>query len=300
MSADEAVLPIYVVGDSHVLPYRNMLFHDKWVGDLVLVHSKYIPGLSAHNIFDSATCEFHSELMQFLEYEGLVRAGKATHLSGEELDLAVAKASGKPLTTPIVLMTAGDIDIRLAIAPLLKDEYDFVPPFETAIPLSDKQLVPWDVLERAIDKQITSMLEGLSHLRACGFTRLYVQSVVPPTRNEARFFDLHGYSCPVAVRTKLVMAFNQKLAAGLKSIDVNYLDNWPKLVADDGLLRPELEVDGVHVPPKAARWYLEALIDHAVNFLWLATNYVRYEQYYKAASEAAHAASGVAASTEHV
>jgi lysophospholipase L1-like esterase len=278
----ETALPVYIVGDSHSLPYRNLVFRERWTGTWVMARSKYIPGLTAHEFFNPATGEFNSEFIGFLEYEGLVRAGRATHLSMGEIDFAIAKAAGQAVRPPLVLFAVGEIDVRGPIMRLLKDTHDFVPPFETALPLLDKPLVPWDVIEDAIDTRLGPLIAGLQQLIAAGFTRLYVQSVVPPTRKEQRIRELQGYDCPVTVRTRLVSAFNWKLATRCQSINVTVLDNWPNLT-DGGLLRPELDFDGVHLPPKAARGFLEALIDHAIDSRGLVANHPRHELYYRIA-----------------
>jgi lysophospholipase L1-like esterase len=278
----ETVLPIYIVGDSHALPYRNLVFREKWTGAWVMARSKYIPGLTAHDFFDPSTGDFNAEFIGFMEYEGLIRAGRATHLSTNEIDFAIAKAAGQSVRPPLILITVGEIDVRGPIMRNLKDTHDFVPPFATALPLLDRPLVPWDVIEQAIDARLAPLIAGLQQLIAAGFTRIYIQSVVPPTRKEDRIRELQGYDCPTTVRTKLVHAFNWKLSAQCQSINVPLLDNWPDLTVD-GLLRPEFDFDGVHLPPKAARGFLEALIDHAIDSRGLVANHPRYELYYRIA-----------------
>jgi lysophospholipase L1-like esterase len=278
----ETVLPVYIVGDSHSLPYRNMVFREKWTGAWVMARSKYIPSLTAHDFFNPATGDFHPEFIGFLEYEGLVRAGRATHLSMNEVDFAIAKAAGQPVRPPLILIAVGEIDVRGPIMRLLKDTYDFVPPFATMLPLLEKPLVPWDVIEDAIDTRLGPLIAGLQQLVAAGFTRVYVQGVVPPTRNEERIRELQGYDCPVTVRTKLVQAFNRKLGAKCRSMNLTMLERWSELTEDD-LLRPEYDFDGVHVPPKGARLYLEALIDDAIDSRGLVANHSRYELYYRIA-----------------
>lgn len=294
----EAVLPVYVLGDSHALPYRNLAFREHWTGRWVTTRAKYISGLAAHDFFKPDTEEFHPELIAFLEYEGLVRDGQATHVSREETDFAIAKASGAPVVPPILLFTLGDIDIRAFLMSLLRDEYDFVPPFETSIPLSDRQLVPWDAIDEVMAERMAPFVAGLRELRECGFNRLYVQNVVPPTRNEARIKELHGYKCPVSVRTKLVMAFNKRLAEECQSIGVTVIDNWGEWI-EGSFLRADLELDGVHLPPAAAVRHLELVLDHAINCQWFAANHVRYELYYHLACGAALFPATAGASGDH-
>lgn len=287
----EIIFPVYVVGDSHALPYRNLSFREPWTGRWVAVRSKYVSGLTAHDFFSPRTREFHHGLIEFFEYEGLVRDGRAVHVSTQEADFAIAAAAAQPVMSPLILFAIGDIDVRGVLMPLLADTHDFVPPFDTGLPLLDRPLVPWDFIEEAIDARISPFFAGLGELMACGFNRLYVQSVVPPTTNEARVRELHGWACPVSVRTKLAIAFNRKLAEGCSSIGATVLDLWPALT-EAGLLRKALEVDGVHLPPSAARWFVDALLEDAINHQWLATNFVRYELFYRMACGLAPFAAG--------
>jgi lysophospholipase L1-like esterase len=278
----ETVLPVYIVGDSHSLPYRNMVFREKWTGGWVMARTKYVPGLTARDFYNPETGEFHREFIAFLEYEGLVRAGRATHLSMDEVDFSIAKAMGQAALPPLILITIGEIDVRGPILQLLKDTHDFVPPFPTTLPLLDKPLVPWDVIDEAIEARLGPFIAGLQQLIAAGFRRVYVQSVVPPTRQEARIRELQSYDCPASVRTKLVQAFNWKLGAKCRSLNLVMLDRWSELTEGD-LLRPEYDFDGVHLPPKGARILLEALIDDAIDSRGLVANHPRYELYYRMA-----------------
>src|SRR5271170_4667440 len=63
-SKQEIVLPVYIFGDSHALPYRGQMFRERWTGSWVLARSKYISGLTAFDFFSPKTEEFHSELIR--------------------------------------------------------------------------------------------------------------------------------------------------------------------------------------------------------------------------------------------
>lgn len=278
----ETVVPVYIIGDSHSLPYRNMVFREKWTGAWVMARTKYIPGLTAQEFYNPSTGDFHPEVIQFLEYEGLVRAGRCTHLSMDKVDFNIAKAAGQAVRPPLIMISVGEIDVRGPIMRLLNEDHDFVPPFPTDLPLLDKPLVPWDVIDEAIEARLAPFISGLQQLTAAGFNRTYVQAVVPPTRKEERIRELRGVGCPVSVRTKLVQAFNWKLASKVRSINLTPIDQWSDLT-EGGMLRPEFDFDGVHVPPKGARIYLEALIDDAINSRGRLANHPRHELYYRIA-----------------
>jgi lysophospholipase L1-like esterase len=279
----QSALPIFVIGDSHALPFKNMFFRDRWTGQWVTVRSKYISGLTAHDFFNPETREFSSSVITCLEYEGLIRDGGATHLSKNEIDFSIAQASGLPVTPPLMMFTVGDIDVRGTLLPMFGDQYDFVPPFESPYPLLDRRIVLWDAIAEVIERRLRPFIEGLKQLQIAGFNRLYVQLVVPPTANEDRIKQLHGIHCPLSVRAKLVTAFNRILTQEVKAIGVTIIDIWPRVTGGDGYLLPDYELDGVHLPPKAARMQLEQLLEHAINCPWESVNHVRYEMFYRMA-----------------
>jgi lysophospholipase L1-like esterase len=279
----QSALPIFVIGDSHALPFKNMFFRDRWTGQWVTVRSKYISGLTAHDFFNPETREFSSSVIACLEYEGLIRDGGATHLSKNEIDFSIAQASGLPVTPPLMMFTVGDIDVRGTLLPMFGDQYDFVPPFESPYPLLDRRIVLWDAIAEVIERRLRPFIEGLKQLQIAGFNRLYVQLVVPPTANEDRIKQLHGIHCPLSVRAKLVTAFNRILTQEVKAIGVTIIDIWPQVTGSDGYLSRDYELDGVHLPPKAARMQLEQLLDHAINCPWESVNHVRYEMFYRMA-----------------
>ena len=278
----EHPLPIFVIGDSHALPYRNFLGTERWTGNTVIVRAKYVNGLSGYGFYDSSTGELHPGVFDALEYEGLVRNGKATHLSKDEMDFVILQASGQPVTPPLLLFTVGDIDVRGPLFQMLRDTHDFVPPFDLPYPVAEKPLIPWDVLLAAYERSLSPLIAGLRELQAAGFNRIYVQSVVPPTQDEARSQRLHGYHCPLSVRTKLVATFNHLLKERCASIGVHCVSIWDD-VTRGGYLRPEFELDGVHLAPPAARMHIEQLLDHAINHAWQSCNFVRHEIHYRQA-----------------
>ena len=224
----------------------------------------------------------HPEVMHTLEYEGLVKNKRAFHLSREARDFNAAQAAGVPLAVPFLLLNCGDIDIRTRLLSLLKDEYDLIPPFETPYAKTGAPVYSWDLFQDEMKQLLDPFVSGLSHLRQAGFSRVFIQAVVPPTTNNDRFFELHGYHCPTDVRYKVVCAFNRALAERCKPLNMPVVDVWA-LVTENGYLKPEFEVDGVHLPPRAAAQHLPKLLEMAINRSGLGTNFVRYELFYERA-----------------
>ncbi len=242
-----------------------------------------VSGLTTHDFFNRKTQEFLPSIIECLEYEQLVRDGMATHLSKDEIDFAIAKTSGLPMIPPLILFTAGDIDVRGVLLPKLADQYDFVPPFDLPYPVLDRQIIPWDVIAEIIEQRLAPFVEGLKQLRTAGFNRIYVQPVVPPTTDDNRSTQINGVSCPLSVRSKLVASFNCLLADKVSALDVPVIDIWPQLTSADGYLLNEYELDGVHLRPSAAKMHLEQLLEHAINRAWESVNHVRHEMFYRMA-----------------
>jgi hypothetical protein len=279
----QRTLPVYVIGDSHALPYKNMLFQDNWTGQPVVTRSRYISGLTAHDFYAPDTGEFLPLIIECLEYEGLVRDRKVTHLSTDEIDFSIAGASGLPVTPPLILFTIGDIDIRSILLRMFSDRYDFVPPFDLPYPVLDRSIMPWDVVADIIEQRLAPFIEGLRQLRAAGFNRLYVQLVVPPTTNESQSHRINGITCPASVRSKLVASFNYLLTEKVEALGLCIINIWPQITDTNGYLRGEYEFDGVHLAPAVAKMHLDQLLEHAINHAWESVNHVRYELFYRMA-----------------
>ncbi|HEX2548891.1 MAG TPA: hypothetical protein VHM20_03615, partial [Gammaproteobacteria bacterium] len=278
----QQTLPIYVFGDSHVLPLKNCIFKDELTDKWIVTKSKYISGLTAHDFYNIKNEEFHSEFINALEYEGLIRNNKACHLSYEEIDFNIFKASNQPVISPLIFLTMGDIDIRLIILPMFKDKFDFIPPFFNPYPKSNKPNLLWDMVADTMNTRIKPFIEGIKSLKTAGFNRIYVQLISPPTMDEENFHKRHGYECPFNIRYKVVYAFNKLLSEQCSVLGVNVIDVWP-YVTDNDYLKPDLEFDGVHLPSHAALLNLNLLLKHAINHQWESVNYIRHELYYRMA-----------------
>jgi hypothetical protein len=272
------VVPIYVFGDSHALCYSNLTFTERVTGATLATRVKYIPGFNGPSFW--AGGGLHQELTAALEAEGLVRHGRVVPFSRDRNDLAAARAAGRPLTVPLILITCGDIDVRGGLLPMLRDQRDFIPPYEGPYPPSGRPLLPFDFCQRLLEAHMNQLLDGVTKLWSMGLTCTYLQGIVPPTCNEAAFRTLHGYDCPVTTRYKAAKLFNDYLAEGCLRRGIPFLDVWPDTTSG-GYLRPELEFDGVHLPPEAAQIALRLLVDHTMNNAWRATNYARHRIYYE-------------------
>ena len=84
--------PIYVLGDSHVLGFKDLFFRDTYTGGDYYTVSRYYSGFAAGGV--SSGGALVPAFVKALEYEGLLKEGRAAHLRVGPMDLAVAYASG--------------------------------------------------------------------------------------------------------------------------------------------------------------------------------------------------------------
>ncbi len=284
----QTVVPIYVIGDSHVLAYSHLTCTEQRTGGTVATRVKYIPsGFTGYTFFQAGT-GLPAELVEALEYESLLRNGRAVHLSMDRIDLAISSSTERPQGTPLIVLSCGDIDVRGALLTLLKDERDFIPPQDSPYPHSGKPLLPFDFCQRLVEERMNPLLDGVQKMRALGFTRTYLHCIVPPTTNDKRFRDIHGFDCPATTRYKAARIFNDYLAVECKKRSIPFIDIWQETTRD-GYLRPEYELDGVHLTREATRISLQLLVDNVFNYSWLGVNYRRYELYYHRCCPAAPA-----------
>ncbi len=91
--------PIYVLGDSHVLGFKDLFFRDSYTGGDYYTVSRYYSGFAADGVFSRGALV--PAFVKALEYEGLLKEGKAAHLRVGPMDLAVAYASGSAQVPPL-------------------------------------------------------------------------------------------------------------------------------------------------------------------------------------------------------
>ena len=114
-----------------------------------------------------------------LEYEGLLKEGRPTHLRTGPLDLAAAYASGLPQVPPLTLLCCGDIDLRANFLQYLKDEYDLILPFETPYPATGKPPLPYDIALPLARNRLQPLISGLKTLHDAGLVRTYLHTIAP-------------------------------------------------------------------------------------------------------------------------
>jgi len=254
--------PIYVLGDSHVLGFKDLFFRDSYTGGDYYTVSRYYSGFAAGGV--SSGGALVPAFVKALEYEGLLKEGRAAHLRVGPMDLAVAYASGSAQVPPLIIVFCGDIDLRGNLLQYLKDECDLILPFEAPYPATGKPPLPYDVALQLVQERLEPLVAGLKTLHDLGLVRTYLHTIAPPTLNAELFRQVHGFDCPAATRYKAAVMYNRFLTRRCKELGVPVLDVWPE-VTRDGYLLPEYELDGVHLAREANPISLRALVEHALN-----------------------------------
>jgi hypothetical protein len=274
-------LPIHVIGDSHVLSYRHVALTEEVTGQSFVTRSRYLPsGFCAENFF-TQPAGFHKDFYETLVYEGLVRNGYAVHHSADRMDLTVAQATGMPTEAPLLLVSCGDITVRSSFLPHFKDEHDFILPGEHPYGVTNKPIVPSDLCQRLMEQRASQIIQALAKLRGLGFTRTYLHCIVPPTTNDTLFQQINGFRCPVNTRYKAARMFNAYLAEKCRAMGGSFIDIWPD-VTENGYLKPEYELDGVHLTRPSILFSLRHLLRDALS-AGGSVNHRRYDILYSLA-----------------
>ncbi|MGA9602225.1 MAG: hypothetical protein WBS22_18600 [Methylocystis sp.] len=271
---------LFLVGDSHCLPARGLVAADAFTARNYTVVSKHIPGFSASNIMQKG--KLSPELMAALESENLVRGRWFNFLTLSEQELATSFAEGTPSLPPVLLLSVGDIDLRKGFLPKLADAYDIVPPHETPYAVREgAKIMPYEAAREMARNALAPLAEGLIEFRKMGLPRVLVTELPPPTLNEERFEALHGLACPVDTRYKATLLFNEVLREVCAKAGAIVVSIWPELVDENGYLRREFELDGVHLNRAGSTRCLSRMISAAINSsLDSCHNPLRYELAY--------------------
>ncbi len=267
---------IHVIGDSHALPLRDLSFRESFTQRDYMVVGQYIVGCTASEMFPNAALP--QSFLDALAAQQLIRQGRFSHDSLEQADLATSFAAGESGCPPILAITAGDIDLRAHFLSKLKDDYDLILPFEHAY--KDRigtAIMPFDVAQRLAEEAFDPLEKAILALREMGLQRAMVLALPPPTMQQSRFDALHGFSCSADTRYKATLLFNRVLAGVCADVGATFIDIWPSVLDDAGHLRPEFELDGVHLNRQAALITAEKMLGARISESQVCLNHKRYE-----------------------
>jgi len=268
---------VYVIGDSHCLPFKDTMFQDPTSGQSFITKIAYCSGLSANSILDSKGnyCDTFQEGLRNL---GLMdKDGKALYLASDPNSLAATFAAGLPQSPPTIILTCTEIDFRALVLSRLKNDHDIILPFETVYPNSNKPIIPLNFILDIAESTIGNLIKGLKPLADKGLSQVLVHCIPPPTLNDELFVNINNYLCPIPVRYKAATLWNHIMRKKCAEAGIPFIDLWPD-VTENGYLLPRYELDGVHLSRHSVKHSLEYFTGyiHSQRFASV-FNHVRYQ-----------------------
>ncbi|MCU6497098.1 hypothetical protein LPN04_04735 [Rugamonas sp. A1-17] len=266
--------PIYLIGESHTLIFRNLLFRAGAAEQLFQTRVRYLPHVLAQNFCDPAVRAYHQHLLDAFRAEELLRPDLTpAHYSLDGASISGAWMEKRAIVAPALVLCIGDLDIHHLLGQFA--DYDFELPDDVHYGVDRaKRPVAYATIRAQMEKLLSPFTEGLRLLRAVGFTRMMVHCIPPRTVDDAatlRWTKVHK-----SVRAKLTVIANQFLARECAAIGVPFIDVWPEM-CKDGYLLPEFDLDGTHLTLAAAQVSLDKIVASLERHTWDAQNIARYQ-----------------------
>lgn len=258
--------PIYMIGDSHCLIYRDLLFsEDSIFKKTFITKAKYCRGLAAQN-FSFKDDSLNNQLIQAMISESLFDENlSAFHLSTSQMTESIALAANQALNEPIVIIFCGDIDLRSVFLKQLGAHSDFILPFKVNLehfsPIQEPQMIPLNLIIELANKMIQPLFKGLKLLKQSGFEKLYIHCLPAQTLDDKAYEKINGYFSPALLRYKSTLLFNFLFEKFCRKFDINFINIW-KEVTVNNQLNPIYHLDHIHLNKQAAFLSLEKLITH--------------------------------------
>lgn len=267
---------IYVLGDSHVLPYHMRLYASDGIPPVVF-HALYSPGFAAELLVGT-----HGELAPAIA-DPLRRGGLLVDVDGRAVALHrthdahwrhCCELAGRAQTSPAIVLSVGGLDaMNFGAGP--SDVDDIVLP-ETVVPrtgpLAAAPLpgaVPFDEAVRGLAEFMEPVAQAIRDLEWHGFRRLALLSVVPPTSRDSAYraartslrLSVNQSNVTTAWRYKLIMVANEVLRRVAAETGIAFIDRWNDQV-QDSLALPGLLNDWVHLSDWGTDASALAIIKH--------------------------------------
>lgn len=290
--------PLYMIGDSHCLIFRDLLFQDHLTQQTFIARSKYCPGLATHNMVDSQG-QLNTTLLHALYTELLVLPNGnhlvARHMATTPYAEEFSNAIDQPRVDPPLVFFLGELDVRAIFLKKLDPGSDFHLPAYlqlqhthlTALPsIENGNIIPFDLVTEFALQLLTPFFIGLEQLKRLGFTQIFVVSLPPQTLDDQEFERNNQYRCPVRLRYKALLLFNHMLESLCHKHGVTFLNVWPQLTVQD-LLNPQFYLDGQHLNRQACEVILSALLKHLYNQSSVRSLTSLYQKHLETARQAA-------------
>ncbi|MES2128343.1 MAG: hypothetical protein V4463_13830 [Pseudomonadota bacterium] len=270
------VTPILMIGESHSLAFKNILFRPLWSTENFICRTSFIPALVASE-FSVGGSGINPLLADGLKAEGLLDV----HLRPSFLymDPSAAYIAGAPVIAPPLVFFSGDTEM-VGLIKMLGQTYDFELPDDPGYGVDrSKQPIPYAAIHAQVAKIIDPFMRAVALLHAHQFSRTMVHCIPPRNISDKKAAVFTGdETTPASVRSKLVIVANRLIASACAQSGLGYIDIWPETIDAAGYLRPEFELDGIHVNRKAALISLDKIAAHLYDRTVGSWNTGRYVQ----------------------
>lgn len=250
--------PLYMIGDSHCLIFRDLLFAAPTGQQTFITRAKYCPGLAAHNMVDGQgqlnTTLLHAlytELLLLPNGDGLIPRHLATTTYAEDFSMAI----DQPRISPPLVFFLGELDLRAIFLKKWDPGSDFhLPPrladanghLEVLPALPKGPIVPLQLVTEFALQLLQPFLIGLGQLKRLGFEQLFVTALPPQTIDDREYEKHNQYACPAKLRYKALLYFNCLLAELCTGHGIAFLNTWPHLTHQD-IFDARFYLDGQHL-----------------------------------------------------
>lgn len=257
--------PIYMIGDSHAFIFNDLLFKLEHPSRYIITKSRFIPTLTATDFLD-ADGGLNEALMQALFMDALVTVDRdPTHLQAAGSVRKYLLESSRARSVPIIVIFAGSIDLGAGFLRFLGDQYDIALPFDlkgvAQMPVDrPREMIPYRFAVDQVNTLLEPLMRGMQHLRAMGFSNLFLHCMPPPGVDDDPFMHFNGFVAPAFLRYKAYLLFNHVLRAYCEKIGVGFVDVWDDVTIDN-VLDPQYELDGTHLNRKAALFTVRHVLD---------------------------------------
>jgi len=250
--------PIYVFGDSHCLPLRDTCLAVGEAGDQYIINAHYIGGFR-NQFLQSKTGNLPAPIKSALTAFGLIdKKDRPIWKAASMGAINEAFAAGRPMHSPILAMSCGDIDLRNHVFKQLGEDYDILIPGNTA-PGSGRKLVSAGDAKKLILPHLSFIVPAIKALRNAGFPQSHLVMITPPSMEDDAFEAMHNYRCPKPVRAKLVALANNLLKEECIKAKVGFVDYASEISDGSGELLPQYFLDGIHASNETSAHFMSRL-----------------------------------------
>ncbi len=272
------IVSIFCVGDSHCLPLSDFVLFEPESGTRFVTRSVYIKEFLAASQFMDQNGQINNILTrELVRREILNDDGSACHYSKDPTYSSTTFIRSQPALAPPIIVFAGEVDLSFVILRQF-ERYDFTPPNASSMELDPSRIpVPYQAVYRAIETDVAKPLfAALTELRRLGFKRIAIHALPPRSADESNRKKWLPDNVSTNLRNKMVKLVNAVFLDLCLRNGFPFIDPWP-FISHNDFIRPEFELDGLHVNRDAAKISLELIVANLFEVGIDHTNSSRYE-----------------------